>query len=76
MRTTFSLELGMPHLGRNNLSESALFKAIGNDRWKQIEERGGVPTSLIRDAGDARLYSSFFFLEFNFTPYHPISALG
>jgi probable biosynthetic protein (TIGR04098 family) len=76
MRTSFSLELGMPHLGRNNLSESALFKAIGNDRWKQIEERGGVPTSLIRDDAGSRLYATFFFLEINYAPDHPIAAHG
>jgi probable biosynthetic protein (TIGR04098 family) len=76
MRNEFSLELGMPHLGRNNLSESALYKAIGNDRWKQIEELGGVPTALIRDDADARLYATFFFLEINYSPDHPLAAHG
>lgn len=76
MRNSFSLELGMPHLGRNNLSESALFKAIGNDRWKQIEERGGVQTALIKDDAGARLYATFFFLEINYSPEHPIAAHG
>jgi probable biosynthetic protein (TIGR04098 family) len=76
MRTVFSLELGMPHLGRNNLSESALYKAIGNDRWKHIEELGGVPTALIRDDADARLYATFFFLEINYSPDHPLAAHG
>jgi len=66
----------MPHLGRNNLSESALFKAVGNDRWKQIEEAGGVQTGLIRDDMDSRLYATFFYLEINYSPEHPLCAHG
>ncbi len=76
MTSDFVLELGMPHLGRNNLSENALFKAIGNDRWRTIEEIGGVPTGLIRDDADSRLYATFFFLEVHSTPEHPLAAHG
>jgi len=76
MKSEFSLELGMPHLGRNNLSESALFKAIGNDRWKQIQTAGGIPTALIQDDAGSRLYATFFFLEVNYTPDHPLAAHG
>src|SRR4051794_453666 len=76
MKSAFSFELGMPHLGRNNLSESALFKAIGNDRWKQIQAAGGVPTALIQDDAGSRLYATFFFLEVNYTPEHPLAAHG
>lgn len=76
MRKEFALELGMPHLGRNNLYENALFKAIGHDRWKQIEELGGVPTSQVQDDNGSRLYATFFFLEVNFSPDHPLSAHG
>ncbi|HLL77068.1 MAG TPA: LnmK family bifunctional acyltransferase/decarboxylase [Pyrinomonadaceae bacterium] len=74
MRSGFTLEIGMPHLGRHNLSESALFKAVGHDRWMQIEERGGTPTSLIRDEAGARLYATFFYLELNFPPQRPLAA--
>ncbi|HEX9483481.1 MAG TPA: LnmK family bifunctional acyltransferase/decarboxylase [Gemmatimonadaceae bacterium] len=76
MKSQFHLELGMPHLGRNNLSESSLFKAIGNDRWKQIEIAGKVPTSLIQDDAGSRLYATFFFLEVHFAPDHPLAAHG
>lgn len=76
MKTDFVLDLGMPHLGRNNLSENALFKAIGNDRWNKIEEAGGVPTGLIRDDADSRLYATFYFLEVHFTPEHPLAVHG
>jgi probable biosynthetic protein (TIGR04098 family) len=74
MKSRFSLELGMPHLGRNNLSESALFKAIGNDRWKLIQEAGAVPSAAIRDDVGARLYATFFFVELNFSRDVPLSA--
>lgn len=76
MTAEFSLELGMPHLGRNNLSENALFKAIGHDRWRQIQEAGKVPTSLIQDDAGSRLYATFFFLEVHFAPEHPLAAHG
>ncbi len=76
MKSELSFALGMPHLGRNNFSESALFKAIGHDRWKQIEELGGVPTAQIRDDTGARLYATFFFLELHLSPENPLSAYG
>src|SRR5437879_1742466 len=76
MKSVFSFELGMPHLGRNNLTESALFKVIGDNRWRLIQEAGGVPTALIRDDSDARLYATFFFLEINFSPEWPLSSHG
>ena len=72
----FSLELGMPHLGRHNLSESALFKAIGYNRWKQIEDAGGIKSALICDAAGTRLYATFFFLEVNLPRHMPLSTFG
>ena len=71
-----SFELGMPLLGRCNLSENALLKVIGNDRWKQIQELGGVKTSLIRDDAGSRLYATFYFIEINLTPERPLSSFG
>ena len=71
-----SFALGMPHLGRNNLSESALFKTLGHDRWKQVEELGGIPTAQIRDDVGSRLYATFYFLELHLSPEKPLSAYG
>ncbi len=73
---TFSLELGMPHLGRNNLSESALFKAIGADRWRQIEKAGKTPSALIRDEAGERLYATFYYLELKLSPDLPLATFG
>jgi probable biosynthetic protein (TIGR04098 family) len=71
-----TFELGMPHLGRNNLAESALFKVIGHDRWTRIQDLGGVPTAKIFDDAGSRLYATFFFLELHLSPEVPLSAFG
>ena len=69
----FTLELGMPLLGRSGLSESPLLKLIGDDRWQEITRLGGVSTSKIRDAFDNRLYATFCFVELSLTPERPLS---
>jgi probable biosynthetic protein (TIGR04098 family) len=76
MNTRLSLELGMPLLGRHNLSENALLKVIGNDRWRQIQELGGVRTSLIRDDAGSRLYATFYYVEITLSPQRPLGAYG
>jgi probable biosynthetic protein (TIGR04098 family) len=76
MTPQLSLELGMPHLGRNNLSESALFKVIGHDRWTQVQELGGLPSAQIRDDAGERLYATFFFLELHLAPEAPLGVYG
>ena len=70
----FDLELGMPHLGRNGLNESALLKAVGHDRWQVLEQLGSVRTSAIRDAFDNRLYATYCFVELKLSPDRPLSA--
>jgi len=69
----FALELGMPHLGRSGLNESALLKSIGHDRWHMLEQMGGVRTSDIRDAFDNRLYATYCFVELALSPERPLS---
>src|SRR6185503_9382472 len=74
MQSKLRIEIGMPLLAQNNLSESALLKVIGDDRWRQLQALGGVPTSLIRDESGIRLYATFYFLELNFSRAKPLSA--
>jgi probable biosynthetic protein (TIGR04098 family) len=78
MKPTSSIgfELGMPLLGRHNLSESSLFKHLGHHRWEQVQEKGRVLTSDIRDDAGSRLYATFFFLELHFSPGKPLSHYG
>jgi probable biosynthetic protein (TIGR04098 family) len=66
----------MPHLGRHNLSESALFKSLGHHRWEQLQELGGVRSADIRDDAGSRLYATFYFLEVHFSPDRPLSHYG
>jgi probable biosynthetic protein (TIGR04098 family) len=70
----FELELGMPHLGRNGLSESAFLKSIGHDRWQLLERVGGVRTHEIRDDFDNRLYATFCFVELVLSVERPLSS--
>ena len=72
--TSFQLELGMPHLGRHNLNENALFKTMGANRWRHLEEIGGCRSALIVNNGGERLYATFFFVEINCPITHPLSA--
>src|SRR6476659_9953930 len=74
LKDDFTLELGMPLLGRSGLNESSLLKWIGNDRWRELSQLGGLPTSQIRDAFDNRLYATFCFVELALTPDRPLSA--
>ncbi len=70
----FTLELGMPMLGRAGLNENALLKLIGHDRWETLSRLGGVRTSQIRDAFDNRLYATYCFVELALAPDRPLSA--
>jgi probable biosynthetic protein (TIGR04098 family) len=70
----FSVVLGMPHLGRSGLNESALLKMVGHDRWKLFAEISGVPTDNIADAFENRLYATFCFVELLLPPERPLSA--
>src|ERR1700680_2695194 len=76
MKSELSIELGMPHLGRNNLNESALFKIIGHDRWRVIEQVGNTRSAEIHDEEGNRLYATFFFVELTLSPERPLSFYG
>src|SRR4029077_16344274 len=70
----FTLELGMPMLGRSGLNENALLKLIGHDRWETLSRLGGVRTSQIRDSFDNRLYATYCYVELALAPDRPLSA--
>jgi probable biosynthetic protein (TIGR04098 family) len=70
----FTLDLGMPLLGRSGLNENALLKLVGDDRWQMISRLGGVRTSQIRDAFDNRLYATYCFVELALAPDRPLSS--
>ncbi len=70
----YTLELGMPLLGRAGLNESALLKLVGHDRWETLCRLGGVKSSEIRDAFDNRLYATYCFVELALSPERPLSS--
>ncbi len=72
----FRLEIGMPHLGTNNLRESALFKSLGHDRWAHLQDLGGVASATMVGEEGLRLYPTFFFLESAFRPGGPSPVMG
>jgi probable biosynthetic protein (TIGR04098 family) len=76
MTSELFFELGMPHLGRNNLNENALFKVVGHDRWLAIERAGGMKSSEIRDEDGRRLFATFYFLELALSPERPLGFYG
>jgi probable biosynthetic protein (TIGR04098 family) len=75
-KSTLSIELGMPHLGRHNLSETALLKEIGHHRWQTIEQAGKVHSAEIRDQECNRLYATFYFIELALSEKRPLSFYG
>jgi probable biosynthetic protein (TIGR04098 family) len=66
----------MPHLGRNNLSEAALFRELAHVRWTALGRAGGVTTSRIRDEANERLYASVYWIELDLPRARPLSFYG
>lgn len=51
--------LGMPQMALGGLSESWLFKELGDIHWSLISHGLGVPASAIEDGNGHRLYATF-----------------
>lgn len=51
--------IGMPQMAVSGLSESWLFKEIGDLHWQLITDGLGVPSSQIADGNGERLYATF-----------------
>jgi probable biosynthetic protein (TIGR04098 family) len=64
----------MPYLGRNNLSESALFRVLGNDRWTHLRDVTGTRSADIKDDAGHRLYATFFFVDVNLSPERSLAS--
>lgn len=54
-----TIEIGMPQLGANGLSEQWLFKELGDSHWRMISGGLGVKTRAIADQDGHRLYATF-----------------
>lgn len=51
--------IGMPHLAINGLSETWLFKEVGDHHWQLIMKALGTSSSKIADGNGERLYATF-----------------
>jgi len=51
--------VNLPQMAAGGLSESWLFKEIGDLHWSQIGKGLGVPSSQVRDVGGSRLLATF-----------------
>jgi probable biosynthetic protein (TIGR04098 family) len=51
--------IGMPQMAIGGLSESWLFKELGDLHWSMIAEGLGVPSSRVADGDGNRLYATF-----------------
>lgn len=67
MRLTRSYQVNMPQMAMGGLSESWLFKELGDLHWTLITEGLGEPSSLLADANGARLYPTFTRIRFRST---------
>lgn len=52
-------QVNLPQMAAGGLSESWLFKEIGDLHWSQISKGLGVPSSQVRDVGGSRLLATF-----------------
>jgi len=70
------LEIGMPVMGINNLSESPLLQRVGDLRWAHLSKYTGVPSKAIVDGEGNRLYATFFYVEVAFPESRPMASFG
>jgi len=59
--------LNMPQMAMGGLSESWLFREMGDIHWALITEGLGEPSSMLADANGARLYPTFTRISFRST---------
>ena len=66
--------LNMPQMALEGMSESWLFKELGDVHWSLITRNLGMPSSELKDAGGARLYATF--TRFQLDSSAPLAAYG
>lgn len=57
-------QINMPQMAMGGLSESWLFKELGDLHWALITDGLGAPSSMLADANGARLYPTFTRIRF------------
>jgi len=70
------VEVGIHHMGRNNLSETPLMMLLGDMRWSHLYQFTGVPSKQLVDETNDRLYATFFYLWMKFPRETPMASFG
>jgi probable biosynthetic protein (TIGR04098 family) len=70
------LEIGIPHMGRNNLGETPLMVLLGDMRWSHITQFTGVPSKQLVDETNDRLYATFYYVQMRFPRETPMASFG
>lgn len=70
------IEVGLHHLGRNNLSETSLMMLLGDMRWSHLNHFTGVPGKQLVDETNDRLYATFYYLQIQFPRQNPMASFG
>jgi probable biosynthetic protein (TIGR04098 family) len=60
-------ELNMPQMALGGLSESWLFKELGDMHWSTLAKELGSPSHLLRDSSGERIYATFTRFQFEST---------
>ncbi len=62
-----SYRLNMPQMALGGLSESWLFKELGDMHWSMLARGLGAPSHMLRDGSGDRIYATFTRFRFNST---------
>ena len=70
------IEVGIHHMGRNNLAETPLMMLLGDMRWSHLNHFTGVPSKHLVDEANDRLYPTFYYLKMQFPRQNPLASFG
>lgn len=70
------IEVGIHHMGRNNLAETPLMMLLGDMRWSHLNHFTGVSSKQLADETNDRLYPTFYYLQMQFPRQTPMASFG
>jgi len=70
------IEVGIQHMGRNNLAETPLMMLLGDMRWSHLNHFTGVPSKHLVDETNDRLCATFYYLQMQFPRQTPMASFG
>jgi acyl carrier protein len=70
------VEVGIHHMGRNNLAETPLMMLLGDMRWSHLAQFTGLPSRQLVDETCDRLYATFYYLQMRFPRQTPMASYG